>query len=499
MPVRKKKGGRDCLFLRLSPTVLGFIFLIVPVIRPQDLAVAGQGTIQLHDRKLEPLRIVGQGTLFLKQLGPKSAIILPSKGGQVEVAEVLSDTELLIKKEVKDLKALALLSEGTSFKCVPHVDQEAVYHHVHDQLRKNQCITIFPEGGSHDRAELLPLKAGVTLMALGAMAKYPDLDVKVVPVGLNYFHAHRFRSRAVIEFGNPISITPDMVERYKIGGPEKRQACGKLLDAIYDGLKSVTVNAESYETLMMIQAARRLYKPAHRKLPISRVVDLNRRFLIGYNLFKHEPEVEELHQRVLAYNQLLKYYGIRDHQVSKTDLGRKGTLMLLLERLVYLVFYTLCGFPGEKKADAALKGSDVKIAGRDVLATWKLLVGLVLVPTLYCFYGFLAFVATLSYDMTWQWRLAVPVIAIAVVSMVSYAGLRLGEVGLDIARSLQPLVMALFDPESALVLRNNREKLSHDITEVINEYGPRAFSDFDGRQPKKKTTNKFTDFVCSPS
>ncbi|KAI8059322.1 hypothetical protein BC940DRAFT_313871 [Gongronella butleri] len=466
----------------------------IPVIRPQDLAVKGKGTIQLYDRKLEPLRIVGQGTSFLTQLAPRSLIALPNKAGQVEVEHVVSDTELLIKREVKDLKALALLSEGTAYKCVPHVDQDAVYRYVHDQLRNNQCITIFPEGGSHDRAELLPLKAGVTLMALGAMAKYPGLDVKIVPCGLNYFHAHRFRSRAVIEFGNPISITPDMVEKYQTGGPAKREACGKLLDAIYDGLKSVTVNAESYETLMMIQAARRLYKPAHRKLPLSSVVDLNRRFVIGYNLFKNEPKVEDLRQRVLAYNQLLKYYGIRDHQVSKTDLGRKSTLLLLMRRLVFFAFYTLCSFPGAilnlpvvivakvisaKKADAALRGSNVKIAGRDVLATWKLLVGLVLVPTLYAFYGLVVFLSVLRYDLPLQWMLAVPSITIVIVSMVSYASLRFGEVGMDIARSLQPLVMALLDPESAQVLRSNREKLMHDITDVINEFGPQAFSDFD--------------------
>ena len=33
------------------------------------------------------------------------------------------------------------------------------------------------------------------MMALGAMACYPDVQVKIVPVGLSYFHAHRFRSR----------------------------------------------------------------------------------------------------------------------------------------------------------------------------------------------------------------------------------------------------------------------------------------------------------------
>jgi hypothetical protein len=95
------------------------------------------------------------------------------------------------------------------------------------------------------------LIAGVTLMALGAMAKYPGLDVKIVPVGLNYFHAHRFRSRAVIEFGTPLTISPRDVEMFQNGGVEKRQACGKLLNYIYDGLKSVTLNAETYETLMV--------------------------------------------------------------------------------------------------------------------------------------------------------------------------------------------------------------------------------------------------------
>ena len=88
-------------------------------------------------------------------------------------------------------------------------------------------------------------------MALGAMAKYENLDVKIVPVGLNYFHAHRFRSRAVIEFGNPITVSDELVQKFKSGGTEKREACSSLLDSIYNALKTVTINAGSYETLMV--------------------------------------------------------------------------------------------------------------------------------------------------------------------------------------------------------------------------------------------------------
>jgi glycerol-3-phosphate O-acyltransferase/dihydroxyacetone phosphate acyltransferase len=88
-------------------------------------------------------------------------------------------------------------------------------------------------------------------MALGAVANNPALEVTIVPVGLSYFHPHRFRSRAVIEFGSPMSITPELVELFKSGGEKKREACGKLMDMIYDGLKTVTLRTPDYDTLMV--------------------------------------------------------------------------------------------------------------------------------------------------------------------------------------------------------------------------------------------------------
>lgn len=48
--------------------------------------------------------------------------------------------------------------EGTPFKCLPHVDQSQVYDAVFKTLNAGNCIGIFPEGGSHDRTEILPLK-----------------------------------------------------------------------------------------------------------------------------------------------------------------------------------------------------------------------------------------------------------------------------------------------------------------------------------------------------
>lgn len=82
----------------------------------------------------------------------------------------------------------------------------------------------------------------------------------------------------------------------------------------------------------------------------------------------------------------------------------------------------------------ALKSSTVKIAGRDVLATWKLLMGLVLLPTLYACYSFMVFIFTLQMDLELKWKLLLPIATWSLLPFVSYASLRFGEIGHDILR-----------------------------------------------------------------
>ena len=116
-------------------------------------------------------------------------------------------------------------------------------------------------------------------MALGALAENPDCGVKIIPVGMNYFHPHKFRSRCVIEFGNPIEVDLELVEQYKSGN--RREPVATLLDTVTKGLQSVTTLAPDYDTLMLIQAVRRLYNPKGKSLPLSMVVELNRRLMKG--------------------------------------------------------------------------------------------------------------------------------------------------------------------------------------------------------------------------
>ena len=125
-----------------------------------------------------------------------------------------SDNELKLNKPIdKDIGSItAFISPGAKldFKILPKIDQKIVYNKVIQDLDNGGCIGIFPEGGSHDQGHLIPLKAGVAIMALAAAAE--DVPVKLVCAGMTYFHAHRFRSKALIQYGNPFSCPPDLIE-----------------------------------------------------------------------------------------------------------------------------------------------------------------------------------------------------------------------------------------------------------------------------------------------
>ena len=518
----------------------------LPVARAMDSVKPAKGKIFLPDQDNDPTLIRGVGTDFTDpsiQVG--GLIVLPkdrnNQTASTDIAEIMGPTELRLKRPFKTPESLESLtsentssgrstpkgqangsatqSKGTAFKVAPHVDQTQVYDTVFQDLAAGGCIGMFPEGGSHDRPDLLPLKAGVAIMALGALAADPDCGLKIIPCGMNYFHAHKFRSRAVVEFGHPIEVHPEQIEAYKAG--DRRNAVGSLLETIFQGLVAVTQIAPDYDTLMLAQAARRLYNPTGKKLPLPLVVELNRRLVKGYTQYQEDPRVKALKKDVLNYNRRLYALGIADHQIEWGDTKNRpwwyimGTLLYRLGELVCLAVGTLPGLAmfwpvfvttkivSARKSRAALAASVVKLQGHDVITTWKLLVALGFAPALYAYYAVVV-TAWLSYNRhdgrythsMPDWMVvrtyvpdAVPlwlfcVCFLGLMISVTFAALRIGEIGMDILKSLPPLFVAL-NPRSSsslIKLRARRQDLSVKVTNLINELGPEVFPDFDAER-----------------
>jgi glycerol-3-phosphate O-acyltransferase / dihydroxyacetone phosphate acyltransferase len=270
-------------FVGSMATIMG----AVPISRAMDIAKSGEGTIYLPDPVTNPLVLKGVGTDFTgPDFKPGYSIYLPNINGEshkLDIAHVHGPTMISLKTAPAHKDAIFQLTgsqdltgrsvsgfQGSKYKIAPHVDQTDVYNAVFQNLEADSCIGIFPEGGSHDRTSLLPLKgtsppsyscysvnqaqpynpypaAGIAIMALGSLARGPT--VTIVPVGMNYFSAHKFRSRAVIEFGDAVSILSSLVQDFQTG--KRRDAVGSMMSQISQALASVTVSAPDYDTLMV--------------------------------------------------------------------------------------------------------------------------------------------------------------------------------------------------------------------------------------------------------
>ncbi|MCJ1355310.1 MAG: hypothetical protein MMC33_005301 [Icmadophila ericetorum] len=538
MRILKKYANRRVSFLIAEKsmrepyigTIAGYMGAL-PVTRAMDKIKPGKGMIYLPEPDKDPTLVRGVGTDFTSSdYMVSGSIILPKVGKEApeteSIAEILGSEELRLKTPFKSpdgirqltTKAVQSDQKGTTFKVAPHIDQSKMFDAVFRELSAGGFIGIFPEGGSHDRSDLLPLKAGAAIMALGALARDPDSGLSIIPCGMNYFHPNKFRSRAVIEFGHPVKVDPQQIEAYKAGGAAKRNAVGSLLETIYEGLAAVTQPSPDHETLQLVQATRRLYNPINKKLPLSLVIEFNRRLLKGYTKNQDDPRVIALKKAVLGYNRRLRALGIRDHQVEWGNVEERPwplILAILIYRVAELLVLSIGTIPGlamywpifvvakvisVKKQRKALAGSVVKIQARDVVGTWKILVAAALAPALYIYYTVLV-TSWLYYNrqdgyyssvVPW-WTIAgtyipdwVPLSLFAIsffglMIAVTFAALRFGEIGMDIIKSLPPLLLALNprSSDSLIKLRAYREALSEQVTLVIDSMNIKITDDGD--------------------
>jgi glycerol-3-phosphate O-acyltransferase / dihydroxyacetone phosphate acyltransferase len=273
---------------------------VVPVKRAQDDAVRGVGLIRFEraddgggdgDETAQTLKVTGVGTAFLSAVHPKDKIRPQGTPTGVKVTEIIDDATLLVDASgVSDEEMETVFCKkekdgggggGTEFSILKHVDLHVVFEKVLDRLATGGVVGIFPEGGSHDRTDLLPLKVGVALIAYSALER-DGLNVPIIPVGLNYFRTHRWRGKAIVEYGQPVYIDPSTLKDYVAGGASKFEVCNELLDRIKDSMRSVIVSTPDYETLQLIHTARRLYQ--RKGVQGKEKQDLMRRFAAGYKI-----------------------------------------------------------------------------------------------------------------------------------------------------------------------------------------------------------------------
>ena len=256
---------------------------------------------------------------------------------------------------------------------------------AHDLLAKGGALALFPEGTSHSDPSLKPLRTGAARIVLEAERKAPGLGVRIVPIGLLFDAKEAFRSRALVQVGEPIDPTPDI----ELDGRDPVEAFRDLTARIDQGLQDVTLNYATWEDARLARRAADLYRRRDPEVPgrgkLSESVAVRRDFLEGYRDLRdrHPERLAAVVEAVRDYDRLLHAFRLRDDQVGAayplSPVARfvARTLLRMLIHLPVAIVGTVLTWPVYR-----LVGAIVKRATRDAdqIATAKVLAAVLLFP-----------------------------------------------------------------------------------------------------------------------
>ena len=390
------------------------------------------------------------------------------------------------------------------------------FRRCHQMLRRNRCIAIFPEGRSHNETSLLPVKTGAARIALGALSagdkseqtgehageglKFsmgggtdaaggtdfstgggaegeddfspseggPTLTgLKIVPVGLYYTAKTRFRSEALISFGEPFEVAPAAPDE---DGEPPREAVQELSRRIERALREVTLNVPDDEELETVARGEQLFSSIYESLnfrqPLAAEFELRRRFA---ETLTRRPQslprrVEDLRARLREYEEDLRRFGIVPENLSVLAHSRWHVFRHFLLRLgVLLLLSPLVAVGALLHMPAYLLSTLFSQLFRkhgvdDIRPTVKILAAVVLMPLTWLT------LAALVY-LTFGWRPAL--LSIPAAALCGYVALRSLEETYDLRGWFRASLLLARDRRRFLRLLLERRSLHREVRRLV--------------------------------
>jgi glycerol-3-phosphate O-acyltransferase / dihydroxyacetone phosphate acyltransferase len=111
---------------------------------------------------------------------------------------------------LRAIGAVAIRRRSDHAGAVDNLGNDQAFAECRAVLARAGVLSIFPEGKTHDRLRVEPIKTGVARIAIDAVRERPDLDLRIIPVGLNYLVREAFRSDVHVAFGPAIHVGAEL-------------------------------------------------------------------------------------------------------------------------------------------------------------------------------------------------------------------------------------------------------------------------------------------------
>lgn len=114
-------------------------------------------------------------------------------------------------------------------------NNNAIFENCSEILSNKEAIVIFPEGSHNLARRVRPLSKGFTRIVFDTLEKYPDLDLHLIPIGLNFVKAENCPDSAAMYFGKSLTVK-DFIK------DNKNEGVVKLKEAVHNKIKNLTTH-----------------------------------------------------------------------------------------------------------------------------------------------------------------------------------------------------------------------------------------------------------------
>lgn len=219
------------------------------------------------------------------------AVLFTQKGQLVFLARADIFEKKLIASILYFLKILPVYRIRDGFSSLKGNDE--IFNKTVDVLKNKTGLVVLPEGNHEGFRRLRQLKKGICRIAFQAeeAADYA-LNIRIIPVALEFSHYSRFRQVLTVVYGKPIEVS-QYLELYK-QSPEI--AFNELRSKLSEQMKGIMVHIESEEDYEAIDELRGMINGRYSDDIRSPKIFRDRELIS--KLKKLKTELPELYQRV---------------------------------------------------------------------------------------------------------------------------------------------------------------------------------------------------------
>jgi glycerol-3-phosphate O-acyltransferase / dihydroxyacetone phosphate acyltransferase len=275
------------------------------------------------------------------------------------------------------------------------VDNEAMFGAARRALGRGEALLIFPEGLSQGEPVLMPLRTGTARLLLCGDGDTGDRpSTTLLPVGLMFQEPGTFRvGSAFVLVGQPVPIE----DLTALPPSESERAVRELTERLGGALQRLIVEARDRHTLELVHAAEAIWReevPDAAREGRDRAVWRQRAARAHRYLAEAEPaRTAALRSRLERYVKDLELAGLTNRDLTQ-GYGASAVLRYALREGLALVLGLPLALWGLVNHVVPYQATALAVRALkpepDVLATYKILAGLVVYPACWAFEGWTA-------------------------------------------------------------------------------------------------------------